>query len=236
VGVTVGTLGALDPEQLGTLSTGKAWSTIKLPIAVKVLEDAGGPSGLGDGERQSITQALTASDNTAAARLFDGLEASHGGLDGAAQAVGSVLREAGDDRTVISTQGRNGFSPYGQTDWSLAEQQRFMSQLAGGCILKKDSADYILELMGRVVDTQRWGLGSAGIPARYKGGWGPGDGGGYLVRQVGLLEPGGRGAVVVALAAEPPSGDFAAGTQMLNELAKWVAAKVTFHPTSAKRC
>lgn len=237
VGVTVGSAGSPDSEPLGSLTTGKAWSTIKLALVGKVLEDAGGPGGLSAAVRQSIEQALTASDNDAAARLFDGLKASHGGLAGAAEAVGSVLREAGDEQTVISTQGRDGFSPYGQTDWSLVQQHRFMSRLAGGCVLDKASVNYILQLMGRVVDGQRWGLGSAGLPARFKGGWGPGIGGGYLVRQVGLLEPGGgKGSVVVALAAEPASDDFAAGTQMLSELAKWVAANVNADAAGGRGC
>jgi hypothetical protein len=225
VGVTIGPVGSPDPEQLGSLTTGKAWSTIKLAIAAKVLQDAGGPGGLSAGQRQSITQALTASDNAAAARLFDGLEAKHGGLQGASEAVGSVLRAAGDDQTVISTQSSGGSSTYGQTDWSLAAQHRFMAQLAGQCILKAGSADYLLGQMGQVVPGQRWGLGSAGVPAKLKGGWGPSGQNGYVVRQVGVLELDGKG-VVVTLAAEPSNGQFESGQQMLTELAKWVAANV----------
>jgi hypothetical protein len=234
--MTVGGVGATDSQQLGPLTTGKAWSTIKLAIAGKVLDDAGGPSGLSAIQRQSMTQALTASDNSAAARLFGDLKAKHGGLEGASEAVGSVLQEAGDNQTTVSTQGSGGFSTYGQTDWSLAEQNRFIARLAGRCILKKGSADYILGLMGQVVAGQQWGLGSAGVPAKFKGGWGPSAGSGYLVRQTGVLELASGKPVVVTIAAEPADGQFGSGTSMLTELAKWAAKNIDAAAVPAPHC
>ena len=39
-------------------------------------------------------------------------------------------RGYGVTSTIVSTQGRDGFSTYGQTEWSLAAQQRFMAGLA----------------------------------------------------------------------------------------------------------
>ena len=57
------------------------------------------------------------------------------------------------------------------------------------------------------------------------------------MRQVGVLEPeGSKGRIVVTLAAEPATGDFAAGTQVLNELAKWVAANVNANAASEVAC
>ena len=45
--------------------------------------------------------------------------------------------------------------------------------------------------MNETVASQRWGLGAAGVDAQLKGGWGPGNqpgaGGGYLDRQMGVL-------------------------------------------------
>lgn len=227
VGVVVGRVGAPGGQQLGGLTGGKAWSTIKLAIAAKVLSDARGPGGLKGDQAGQMRQAITASDNAAAANLFDGLKSKHGGLAGASEAVGAPLRAAGDSATSISTQGRGGFSTYGQTDWALADQQRFMSKLAAGCVPDKQSAEYLLGLMGEVVSGQRWGLGSAGVPARLKGGWGPGEGGGYLVRQTGVLElDGGSHPVVVSMAALPSDGQFATGQTMLTQMAKWVAGNV----------
>ena len=72
-----------------------------------------------------------------------------------------------------------------------------MSLMAGGCILRDGSASYVLQLMGEVVRGQRWGLGTSGVSSRFKGGWGPGPDGRYVVRQFGLLEPSKRNRVVV---------------------------------------
>ncbi len=227
VGLTVGRVGEPARQQLGDLTTGKAWSTIKLAIAAEILADARGPRGLSRPDAEDIRRAITASDNSAAAALFEELERRHGGLEGAATAVGDPLRKAGDTATNISTQGRDGFSPYGQTEWSLARQHRFVSRLAAGCVPDRASAGYLLRLMSEVVPGQRWGLGSAGVPAKFKGGWGPGEGGGYLVRQVGVLEfDGGSHPVVVTVAALPSDGRFASGQRMLTEVADWVDGHV----------
>ena len=71
-----------------------------------------------------------------------------------------LLREAGDTGTQVSTQGRDGFSPYGQTQWSLLDQHRFMTALAGRCVVSPAAGAYLLDLMGRVT-SDTWGLGSA---------------------------------------------------------------------------
>ncbi len=107
---------------------------------------------------QQISQAITLSDNDAAAALFADLEAEHGGLAGASDAVGQMLREAGDGETVISTQGRDGFTTYGQTEWSLAAQNRYMAALAGGCISDSASRDFLLGQMAEVT-AEPWGSG-----------------------------------------------------------------------------
>jgi hypothetical protein len=236
VGLAVGEVGSPDSQQLGAISTAKAWSTIKLAIAGKVLADAGGPDGLSAGARRSIDLALTRSDNAAAARLFDGLKRRYGDTAGASRAVQAVLRDAGDRQTTVSTQGRDGFSSYGQTDWALAEQDRLMSMVAGRCALRGASGTYVLKELAQVVPAQRWGLGSSGVPSRFKGGWGPDPDGHYLVRQVGVLEPSKRRRVVVAIAAAPDDGKFASGTRMLNQLAVWIAHNVDFKAARAHTC
>lgn len=228
VGVAVGAPGSGQLTSAGSLTSGSAWSTIKVPIALRVLQDAGGPDGLDAARSGQIERAITASDNAAAAELFADLSSRHGGVPGAASVVTETLRAAGDDATVVSTQGRDGFSPYGQTDWSLRSQARFMSALAGGCVGDAASADYVLELMGRVT-SDRWGLGSVGVPARWKGGWGPGSDGRYLVRQMGIIESGGE-PFVVTLAARPSDGQFASGQALATQVAAWVVQRA---PTAA---
>ncbi len=107
IGATIGPPGMVGPSaEGGTLTSGPAWSTIKVPISLRVLEDAGGPSKLSPHQRELITRAITLSDNEAAAELFAGLERTHGGLTGASQAVAEMLRAAGDNTTQVSTVGR----------------------------------------------------------------------------------------------------------------------------------
>ena len=233
VGVAIGPPGSSEAASFGDLQSGAAWSTSKVPIALRVLEDAGGPSRLSSAQVEEMRGALTLSDNDAAAALFADLERSHGGLDGASAAVSEVLREGGDS-TQISTQGRGEFSTYGQTEWSLANQQRFMSSLAAGCVGSRESGEYVLDLMGEV-SSDTWGLGSAGLPARWKGGWGPGVDGGYLVRQMGILYVGEKEAVVT-LAARPIDGEFATGESMATTIAQWLAKQAPRYAASPSGC
>ena len=229
LGVAIGPAAAVGPaDAAGSLRSGSAWSTIKVPIALAVLADAGGPDGLSPNALEDIDLAITASDNEAAARLFAELEAKHGGPIGAARAVEHVLRDAGDSRTRVSTEGRDGFSSYGQTEWTLAAQTRLVGALAAGCLGGRASTRLVLERMGSVT-ADRWGLGSLDLPARWKGGWGPGLDGRYLARQIGLLEVGGE-QVAVAIAALPADGSFGSATAAASELAGWLERRLRHRP------
>jgi beta-lactamase class A len=234
VGIAVGAVGSDDAQQLGPLQTGSAWSTIKLPIAARVIEDAGGADVLSADTRDLIRRAITASDNAAAASLWTQLGSQHGGSSGAAAAVGELLAGAGDTATTVSTVGRDGFSPYGQTEWSLSAQERFVSSLAAGCVAPA-AASELRSLMGQVVSDQRWGLGATGLASYFKGGWGPGSDGRYLVRQVGVVEQDG-GSIAVALAAIPADGQFASGTDAISQLAQWVVANTTWSNAAPQAC
>ena len=85
-----------------------------------------------------------------------------------------------------------------------------MAALAGGCLDAAAGGDYLLDVMGRVIPAQRWGLGSAGASARIKGGWGPGTDGACLVRQMGVFDTP-QGELVAAIAARPSDGTLASG-------------------------
>jgi hypothetical protein len=220
VGAAVLLPGSAPAVTAGTLVSGSAWSTIKVPIALRVIEDAGGPGGLSEGQRSQIERALTLSDNEAAAQLFAGLGQSHGGVPAAAAAVTELLQQSGDPSTVVSTQGRDGFSPYGQTEWSLASQAQFMGALSAGCLGSARSREWLLDLMGRVT-SDTWGLGSAGVPARWKGGWGPDADGRYLARQMGILDVGGHN-LAVAIAAKADDGQYESAQRLATATAKWI--------------
>jgi hypothetical protein len=203
-----------DPIILGDLQTGKAWSTMKVPLAIAALHQ----------ERSStvtntMKAAITESDNAAAEQLW----ASLGDPDTAAHKVEAVLRQASDPTRVESRKVRPAFTAFGQSDWTLANQVRFISHAA--C---QDSDEPILNLMGQIEPDQRWGLGT--IPAtRFKGGWGPSPTGQYLVRQMGVLTtPSGQAAV--AIAAQPASGTLNDGTQVLTKISAWLAHHLRMLP------
>jgi hypothetical protein len=234
VGIAIGPPGAGPAATAGSLTIGSAWSTSKVPVVMRVLKEVGGPGGLSTGQRDEVRRALTLSDNEAALSLFGDLEAAYGGPAGAAAAVGEVLAEAGDTTTQVSSVGRDGFTPFGQTEWSLELQELFMSRLAAGCVGSPASSEYVLGLMGEV-SSDTWGLGSAGLPARWKGGWGPGVDGRYLVRQMGVLSAGG-GETVVTLAALPDDGSFETGQSMATSVAQWAAQKAPAFAGPAGGC
>jgi Beta-lactamase enzyme family len=204
-------------EELGRLRGGVAWSTIKVPIALAV--EARGPS---DHERELIAAAMTVSDNAAA----EGLWASLGPPEAAAAAVQEVLATAGDASTRIETRIlRPGFTPFGQTEWSLAAQVRFVAALPG-----LPHSEPIRSLMRRVVPEQRWGLGVLGEDVELKGGWGPDPEGRHLVRQMGIVELSGGPAVAVAMATIPADGSEASGTANLDRIAQWLGRSGAARP------
>lgn len=200
VGIAYARLGG-GVTSLGRLQSAPAWSTIKVPLAVAAYQRR--PSPL---TRRLIEPAITRSDNAAAQALWAGL----GGGPAAARAVDQVLTRYGDTRTRTQTRRvRAGFTPFGQTAWSLAAQVRFVETFAA-----RAPRHPVLAAMGRVVPGQRWGLGR--IPgARFKGGWGPGTDGRYLVRQFGLITVNGH-RYSVALAARSADGSYAGGIKALD--------------------
>ena len=213
VGIAVSPVGAGQPvESLGSLQSAIAWSTGKVPVAMAAID-------AGVGSTQDLRAAITASDNAAAMNLWNAL----GGGSTAAAAADQELRAAGDTTTSIEARTlRAGFTPFGQTRWTLTDQVRFTAGMA--CL---DAGGQVLGLMHETIPAQRWGLGSAGVPAELKGGWGPGSDpgadGGYLDRQMGVMTIHGR-PLAVTLAARPSDGTHESGTGMLTRLAGWVAA------------
>ena len=167
--------------------------------------------------------------------LFQSLAARRGGTGPGASAMTDVLRKAGDSTTRVSTVGRSGFSPYGQTLWEPEAQVRFVSALARGCLLDRSSTAYLLGLMNEVVPDQRWGFGTLPSVSALKGGWGPDPGGPYVVRQIGLIEPERGRPVAFAAAVRANDGSFAAGTGALKVLAEWLQG-ARLRPAASKNC
>lgn len=226
-GMVVGSPGGDGPRVSGGgLETGSAWSTIKVPISERVLDDFGGPGGISSMQAGEINRAITISDNDAAAALFADLEKNHGGLEGASAAVGEMLGEAGDSITQISTVGRDTFSTYGQTEWALEAQNRYMAALAGGCLADESTTSYLIEQMSMTGGEDSFGIGAAGVPAYWKGGWGPGTDGRYLARQMGVMTVDGK-EMVLSLAAIADDGTFESAQAMATEMATWASQNLS---------
>ncbi|MCM6776557.1 hypothetical protein NDR87_21680 [Nocardia sp. CDC159] len=217
VGLAVMPVGADRALTLGNWSTGIAWSTIKVPLALAALRRD--PVGMA----ATASAAITSSDNDAAQELWDAL----GGGEKAARAVEGVLRESGDTTTDIADrhnpQARESVDDplaFGATQWTLLNQVRFASRLP--CLRYSGR---VIKLMSQITPSQSWGLG-AFVGAQFKGGWGPDDEtGAYLVRQFGLV-PTWSGQLAVAVAAQPDSGAFEDATAMLDKLAALLARHV----------
>lgn len=225
-GVTASGVGRRQPlQRLGTLRTGVAWSSIKVPIVMAVLtRDGGHPS---SSTKSLMRRAITASDNNAAMSLWSSL----GSGSTAGGKVQRMLAAAGDTSTVVQTrQVRPPYTPFGQTQWPLTSQQRFVAGLP--CIAH---ASQVLSLMGEVISSQRWGLGTI-ARARFKGGWGPDTRGRYLVRQMGLFRLASRKRIAVTVATIASNGDFGTGSSNLSRIAHWLYTHVDSRAVPPKRC
>ena len=170
--------------------------------------------------------AITQSDNDAAMALWSRL----GAPTSAAARTQAVLRAGGDTTTVVpSRRLRPQFSPFGQSNWSLAAQATFAASLS--CMANTGP---VLEMMGKVTSSQRWGIGTLSATVAFKGGWGPATNGAYLVRQMAVVRLADGSRIGLAIAARPAGGRFDTGVADLNAIARWFAANI--HSGGARRC
>ncbi|HTY30512.1 hypothetical protein [Mycobacterium sp.] len=207
VGIAIARPALTEVFSLGSWSSGVAWSTIKVPLAIAALRRDRPRA------RDLVVRAITESDNQASERLWSQL----GEPAEAAERVQAVVNEGGDTATVVESQRRRpGFTAFGQTQWQLDRQARFAAALPG-----IGDAATVIDLMHRLTPGQRWGLAAKGFAA--KGGWGPGLTDGYLVRQFGVL-PAHPAHVGVALAAE--ANAFEAAVDVLDSMTDWLVGQL----------
>lgn len=206
-GIALVPVGRPDAAAATGLDRDVAWSSIKVPLAIAALR-------AGVAAPEDVELAITISDNGSAERLWEGL----GGGEPAAAAVEAVLREGGDVTTVVPRERqREGFTVFGQAQWSTLDQARFAAALP---CMADPAARQIYEMMGRIDPSQQWGLGALG--AHFKGGWGPGVSGGYLARQLGVIDTGG-GQMGVAVIAR--GGDLGGAQQALGQIVTQLEAR-----------
>ena len=194
---------------LGRWTSGVAWSTIKVPLAIAALRTDSARA------QDLVVKAITESDNPASEQLWSQL----GNPTEAARKVQLIVGECGDAGTVVESRRlRRGLTAFGQTQWTLERQARFAAQLS-----LIPEATTVIDLMRHLVIGQRWGLAAKGIAA--KAGWGPGVNGDYLVRQFGIV-PTQSGHWGVALAAETHDGMFETGVEVVNTLTDWLVSRL----------
>lgn len=212
-GVALSGMGPGQPvTALGSFRSGIAWSTSKVPVVMAAMA-------AGTARASDVHLALRASANEAAIRIWRTL----GSPERAGRAATAQVRAAGDGETVIQSRVlAPGYTPFGQTEWSLAAQARFMA----GLPCAPEGLRTLAE-MRHVIPAQRWGLGTIDPHAAFKGGWGPGTlpgaRGPWLERQMGLVVVAGK-PVALAVAVQAPGGDHTAATAALSQLAVWVTA------------
>jgi hypothetical protein len=236
IAIAVQPLGTGRLQVLGGSPAMPAMSTSKIFILSALLLDRGGVQNF-TAEQKSLAQtAITESDNDSILALFGDLEDDKGGLTGASDYATDLLHRAGDMTTTVSTGSvPAGYATtFGQTPWTPAQEVTFFRALANGCLLPRADTDYVLGLMGQIVPSERWGLGSAGFThVAFKGGWGP-LAGGYGVRQSGIIGAGAK-AVVVSIAADPAT-TFTTGQSVLDQIANWLRSEIRPSAHEAAPC
>ncbi|MFW0784534.1 hypothetical protein AAFP35_08415 [Gordonia sp. CPCC 206044] len=224
LGLAIAPVGSDAPISMGNLETGRAWSTLKVPVSLAAERN----SGVRIAAKED--KAIVFSDNDAAGDLWGSL----GGGASSVQAVTNVLREGHDISTRVSSEADDPPSYPGYTMWSLADQARFAAHLP--CL---PDAEHVIRLMSSVAANQQWGIAKQvtrhGAVTAVKGGWGPGTGfsSAFLVRQLGVISTN-AGQVAVSMAAVPKSNSFSDGTRMLNKIGAWLNRNLASLPTG--RC
>lgn len=207
LGVALTPVDGGDTQSYGSLQNGPAWSSSKVAVAIAAIRN-------GQANPADVTAAITVSDNDAAKRLW----ASLGDPAAAAAATEKVIKEGGDDATKVQSQEtRAGFTSFGQTEWSVANQSKFASGLDK---MNDDAASQVKSQMQNVSADQRWGIGQISGSA-FKGGWGPDESGAYLDRQLGIVEINGK-KYGMSVAAKTSSGTHDSSTAALTKIAEWV--------------
>ncbi len=235
VGAAIAPLAGGPTTTLGDTQTAVAWSTSKVPVLIARLRYlVARHETLSAQDRSWAQQAIEISSNAAIEAIFTELEHAYGGLVPASLAVQHVLRLGGDAHTVINTApNADGYTTYGQTPWSNANEVTVYRALANGQLLRPAGTAFVLGLMEHVVSDERFGVGSAGYPSgtrlAFKGGWGPDPQGDYTVRQTAIVGSG-AGGYVVSMIAIPTSGTFADGEDDLTRLASWIRRHVKVAP------
>ncbi|MFT4086734.1 MAG: hypothetical protein QM658_06195 [Gordonia sp. (in: high G+C Gram-positive bacteria)] len=215
VGVAITSVGGTgEVITLGDQTPRVAWSTIKVPLSIAALRHSPGDAKIA----KTVSTAIINSDNDAALTLRKSLGTPAQGQ----KQMNEVFRAGGDPGTK-AVDIKSDEETFGLTVWPLAGAAAFASNLP--CTA---DADDVLKWMGDVAGNQDWGLRAMGKPRQVavKGGWGPADGGGYEVRQLGVITHPSGEQTAVTMSTYVPGQTFEAGTATLNKVARWLDANL----------
>ncbi len=98
-------------------------------------------------------------------------------------------------------------SNWGRSEITASDQARFLFAIEGTIPARHEH--YALNLLTRIVESQRWGIPPAaprGWKVHFKGGWSPGDDPGWRVNQVALLRNQGRLSLAILTKRDPSFG------------------------------
>lgn len=187
----------------GSLTDSPAWSTSKVPVACAIYKQ-----NQQNDQSANLQAAIRLSDNAAAENLWHSLAEDDATR---AQLVTQIFRDTGDTTTTVPSEHTfAGYTIFGQTQWTTANQVLFLSNISN-----LECAADVKNDMYNVAGNQRWGIGRYTNTA-VKGGWGPTRQGGYTVRQMGWITKDGQ---EIPLAISAQSGSFDAAVNVVDAVA-----------------
>lgn len=166
-------------------------SVVKVTVLATLLWDAQKTGrALSAREKSLATAMITKSDNAATSTLWRRL--------GGAGGIKGFLRAAGMTRTVPGTGGS-----WGLTRINAMDEERLLALITGeNTVLAGPSRSYVLELMGKVIPSQRWGTPAgapSGVSTHVKNGWLQRSTHGWRVHSVGAFHGGGHDYTISVL-------------------------------------
>ena len=228
VGAAVSAIGNKTSSKVevgGSWSGGRAWSTIKVPLAIAAIQKnvnttsykdtytgcSNSPSSLN--LESAVTAAITKSDNCGAWWLWEGLG---GNGSTAADAVTAVIKEGGDTGTTVNgTAKSTAFLTSGYTTWSLVGQAVFASNMAS----LNGAGTVMTHMDNQSGGDSGYGLNKIGSKNLSKGGWGE-DTGTTATRQFGIVKWNDGKCSAIAIGTDASGSAFSTLTDIAKVLEK----------------
>lgn len=197
----------------GTVTSGEAWHTIAIPMALAIVAQERQPE-----DRDYLFRRALASDSTA------GMDAMWAFLGDPAQAAAKTtaqLREYSDHLTTVPQAGNRGYQAYLTTPWRLEDQAQYLAAMS--CSYRRTQP--VFAFLDEHLPAESFGL--AKLPGAFvKDGQGLNESGQLVYRQTGILWLADGTEVAVALSVASDTHDDVAIKAALDRLASVIATQV----------